>query len=313
MALYAIDLRPGDEVIVTPRTFIASASCIVMRGGKPVFSDVDANSQNITAESIARVATPRTLAIIAVHLAGWPCDMDPIMALAEKYGLKVIEDAAQSIGAIYQKDKVSYKAGSMGDFGCFSFFPTKNLGCYGDGGMISIPHNKEIADRIRHLRVHGSGKTYFHEEIGINSRLDAVQAAILRVRIRHLEDWNEERRIVAERYMLLFREKGLLDTLTPPVEVEGNRHVYHQYVVKTEKRDELQSYLEDRGISTRVYYPLPLHLQHCFSYLGYKEGDFPVSEKLASSVLALPIFPELLPEEQERVVEEIAGFYGRQS
>jgi dTDP-4-amino-4,6-dideoxygalactose transaminase len=177
--------------------------------------------------------------------------------------------------------------------------------------MVSVPSGKEVADRVRSLRVHGSGKTYFHEEVGINSRLDAMQAAILRVRLRHLEEWNEERRIVAERYMLLFREKGLLGKITPPAEDEGNRHVYHQYVVKAERRDELQAYLEDRGVVTRVYYPLPLHLQHCFSYLGYKEGDFPVSEKLADLVLALPVFPELLPEEQERTVEEIAGFYGR--
>jgi dTDP-4-amino-4,6-dideoxygalactose transaminase len=177
--------------------------------------------------------------------------------------------------------------------------------------MVSIPHGKEGAERIKSLRVHGSGKTYFHDEVGINSRLDAVQAAILRVRLRHLEEWNEERRIVAERYMILFKEKGLLDKVTLPVEAAGNRHVYHQYVVKAERRDDLQAYLEERGVVTRVYYPLPLHLQHCFSYLGYKEGDFPVSEMLTDTVLALPIFPELLPEEQERVVEEIAGFYGR--
>ena len=194
----------------------------------------------------------------------------------------------------------------------FLFFPTKNLGCYGDGGMVSVPDRDDLAARLKSLRVHGSGMTYYHEELGLNSRLDAIQAAILRVRLRHLEEWNEERRIVAERYMLLLGEKGLLEKVTPPAEQPGNRHVYHQYVVCAENRDELQNYLDGRGIVTRVYYPLPLHLQHCFASLGYREGDFPVSEKLSKNVLALPMFPELLPEEQERVVDGIAEFYGGQ-
>ena len=241
------------------------------------------------------------------------CRLELIRDELKERGIVLVEDCAQAIGAHRMIEKKVCRAGSVGDLGCFSFFPTKNLGCYGDGGMVSIPGSKVISDRIRSLRVHGSGKTYFHDEVGINSRLDALQAAILRVRLRHLEEWNEERRIVAERYMLLFREKGLLGNITPPAEDDGNRHVYHQYVIKAERRDELQAYLEERGVVTRVYYPLPLHLQHCFSDLGYKEGDFPVSEKLAGSVLALPIFPELLPEEQERTVEEIAGFYGRHS
>lgn len=175
--------------------------------------------------------------------------------------------------------------------------------------MVSIPHDSKRAARIKSLRVHGSGKTYYHDEVGINSRLDAIQAAILRVRLRHLEEWNEERRLVAERYRLLFGEKGLLDVVTPPAEDAGNRHVYHQYVVRVKDRDELQKFLDERGIVTRVYYPLPLHLQDCFSSAGYKKGDFPVSEMLSDEVLALPIFPELLPEEQERVVKEIAAFY----
>ena len=311
LALMALDLKEGDEVITTPFTFFATASCITRNGAKPVFADVDPDTYNLDMKSVMEKITPRTRAVLPVHLFGQMCRLELIKDELKERGIVLVEDCAQAIGAHRMIDKKICRAGSVGDIGCFSFFPTKNLGCYGDGGMVSVPHDKETADRIRSLRVHGSGKTYFHEEVGINSRLDALQAAILRVRLRHLEEWNEERRIVAERYMLLFREKGLLDHISPPVEDEGNRHVYHQYVVKAERRDELQAYLDERGIVTRVYYPLPLHLQHCFSYLGYKAGDFPVSEKLAESVLALPIFPELLPEEQERTVEEIAGFYGR--
>ena len=311
LALMSLDLKEGDEVITTPFTFFATGSCITRNGAKPVFADVDPDTYNIDMNSVMEKITPRTRAVLPVHLFGQMCRLELIRDELKERGIALIEDCAQAIGAHRMIEKKICRAGSVGDLGCFSFFPTKNLGCYGDGGMVSIPSGKEVADRVRSLRVHGSGKTYFHEEVGINSRLDAMQAAILRVRLRHLEEWSEERRIVAERYMLLFREKGLLGRITPPAEDEGNRHVYHQYVVKAERRDELQAYLEDRGVVTRVYYPLPLHLQHCFSYLGYKEGDFPVSEKLADLVLALPIFPELLPEEQERTVEEIAGFYGR--
>ena len=313
LAIMSLDLKEGDEVITTPFTFFATASCITRNGAKPVFADVDPDTYNLSMESVMEKITPRTKAVLPVHLFGQICKLELIKDELRQKGIALIEDCAQAIGAHRIIDKKICRAGSIGDLGCFSFFPTKNLGCYGDGGMVSIPHGMEGTDRIKSLRVHGSGKTYFHDEVGINSRLDAVQAAILRVRLRHLEEWNEERRIVAERYMILFKEKGLLDKVTPPVEEDGNRHVYHQYVVKAERRDELQAYLEECGVATRVYYPLPLHLQHCFSYLGYKEGDFPVSEMLAGTVLALPIFPELLPEEQERVVEEIAGFYGRHS
>ncbi len=311
LALMSLDLKEGDEVITTPFTFFATASCITRNGAKPVFADVDPDTYNLSMESVLDKITPRTRAVLPVHLFGQTCKLEIIRDDLRQKGITLIEDCAQAIGAHRIIDKKICRAGSIGDLGCFSFFPTKNLGCYGDGGMLSVPHSRETAERIKSLRVHGSGKTYFHEEVGINSRLDAVQAAILRVRLRHLEEWNEERRIVAERYMLLFREKKLLEMITPPAEEAGNRHVYHQYVVRAERRDELQAYLDERGVVTRVYYPLPLHLQHCFSYLGYKEGDFPVSEMLAGNVLALPIFPELLPEEQERVVEEIAGFYRR--
>ncbi len=312
LALMSLDLEEGDEVITTPFTFFATASCITRNGGIPVFADVDPATYNLSMESVLDKITPRTKAVLPVHLFGQTCRLEVIADELKEKGIAIVEDCAQAIGAHRMIEGRICRAGSMGDIGCFSFFPTKNLGCYGDGGMIAVPENGACADRIKSLRTHGSGRTYFHDEVGINSRLDAIQAAVLRVRLRHLEEWNEERRIVADRYMLLFKEKGLLERISPPAEDAGNRHVYHQYVVRAEKRDELQAYLEERGIVTRVYYPLSLHLQRCFSYLGYKEGDLPVSERLSSEVLALPIFPELLPEEQERVVEEIAGFYGRQ-
>lgn len=312
LALMSLDLEEGDEVITTPFTFFATASCITRNGGIPVFADVDPATYNLSMESVLDKITPRTKAVLPVHLFGQTCRLEVITDELKEKGIAIVEDCAQAIGAHRMIEGRICRAGSMGDIGCFSFFPTKNLGCYGDGGMIAVPEDGACADRIKSLRTHGSGRTYFHDEVGINSRLDAIQAAVLRVRLRHLEEWNEERRIVADRYMLLFKEKGLLERISPPAEDAGNRHVYHQYVVRAEKRDELQAYLEERGIVTRVYYPLSLHLQRCFSYLGYKEGDLPVSERLSSEVLALPIFPELLPEEQERVVEEIAGFYGRQ-
>ncbi len=200
------------------------------------------------------------------------------------------------------------RAGTVGELGCFSFFPTKNLGCFGDGGLVSTSSEK-LHERIRSLRVHGSGKQYFHDEVGLNSRLDEIQAAILRVRLRHLEEWNEERRIVAERYRILFAEHELGEWVTPPAEAENNRHIFHQYVVRCKSRDQLKDRLAEKGITSRVYYPLSLHVQPCFRYLGYNEGDLPVSEMLTGEVLALPIFPELRPDEQERIVEEIALFY----
>ncbi|MEG1799994.1 MAG: DegT/DnrJ/EryC1/StrS family aminotransferase, partial [Synergistaceae bacterium] len=310
LAMMSLDLKPGDEVITTPFTFFATASCITRTGAKPVFADVDPYTYNLTPEAVAEKITDKTRAVIPVHLFGQMCRVDEMAEILAPKGINMVEDCAQAIGSHRMIDGKVRRAGSVGDVGCFSFFPTKNLGCYGDGGMVCVPHDEARAARIRRLRVHGAGETYYHEEVGINSRLDAIQAAILRVRLRHLEEWNEERRIVAERYMLLFAERGLLDLVTPPAEDAGNRHVYHQYVVRAKNRDELQRYLDSRGIVTRVYYPLPLHMQHCFADLGYKKGDLPVSEMLSEEVLALPIFPELLPEEQERVADEIAAFYG---
>ena len=311
LAMMALDLKPGDEVITTPFTFFATVSCITRCGGTPVFADVDPVTYNIKSEDILSKITPRTKAVLPVHLFGQMCPLEEIRDELASRGIALVEDCAQAIGAHRMIDGRVARSGSVGKMGCFSFFPTKNLGCYGDGGMVAIADDEELAARLRRLRVHGAGTTYFHEEVGLNSRLDALQAAILRVRLRHLEGWNEERRIVAGRYMMLFGEKGLLDFITPPAELPGGRHVYHQYVVRAKRRDELQKYLAERGVTTRVYYPLPLHLQHCFANLGYKKGDFPVAEALAEDVLALPMFPELLPEEQERIVSEIAGFYAK--
>lgn len=311
LAMMALDLKPGDEVITTPFTFFATVSCITRCGGTPVFADVDPVTYNIKSEDILAKITPRTKAVLPVHLFGQMCPLEEIKDELASRNIALVEDCAQAIGAHRMIGGRVARSGSVGKMGCFSFFPTKNLGCYGDGGMVAIADDEELAARIRRLRVHGAGTTYFHDEVGINSRLDALQAAILRVRLRHLEGWNEERRIVAGRYMMLFGEKGLLDFITPPAELPGGRHVYHQYVVRAKHRDELMKYLADRGITTRVYYPLPLHLQRCFANLGYKKGDFPVAEALADDVLALPMFPELLPEEQERIVSEIAGFYAK--
>ena len=311
LAMMALDLKPGDEVITTPFTFFATVSCITRCGGTPVFADVDPVTYNIKSEDILAKITPHTKAVLPVHLFGQMCPLEEIKDELASRNIALVEDCAQAIGAHRMIGGRVARSGSVGKIGCFSFFPTKNLGCYGDGGMVAIADDEELAARIRRLRVHGAGTTYFHDEVGINSRLDALQAAILRVRLRHLEGWNEERRIVAGRYMMLFGEKGLLDFVTPPAELPGGRHVYHQYVVRAKHRDELMKYLAERGITTRVYYPLPLHLQRCFANLGYKKGDFPVAEALADDVLALPMFPELLPEEQERIVSEIAGFYAK--
>lgn len=312
LAMMALDLKPGDEVITTPFSFFATASCITRTGGTPVFADVEPDSYNLSMEAVLEKIGPRTRAVLPVHIFGQCCKLELIKDELAKRGITLVEDCAQSIGAHRAAGGGFWRAGTTGDIGAFSFFPTKNLGCYGDGGMVSVPSHAELAERVKKLRVHGAGSTYFHEEIGINSRLDAMQAAILRVRLRHLEEWTEERRMAAERYMLLFGEKKLLDVVTPPAEQPGNRHVYHQYVVRVaERRDELMQFLGGRGITTRVYYPLSLHEQECFAYLGYKKGDFPVSEMLTEQVLALPMFPELTAEEQERVVSEIAAFFGR--
>ncbi|MGI6784321.1 MAG: DegT/DnrJ/EryC1/StrS family aminotransferase [Aminivibrio sp.] len=308
LALMALDIKEGDEVITTPYSFFATASCITRLGATPVFVDVDPETFNIDPHKALSAVTPRTKAFLPVHIFGQLAPLETVMDEFKARGIAVVEDAAQAFGAWRKTGDEIKRAGAWGDVGCFSFFPTKNLGCYGDGGMITAWDEKTAAS-MRKLRVHGADATYFHDEVGLNSRLDSIQAAVLRVKLRHLEEWNEERRRAAGRYYALFAEKGLIGTITPPAELPGNYHIYHQYVIKAPRRDELQAFLEERGITSRVYYPLSLHMQKCFSFLGYKEGDFPVSEQLSASTLALPVFPEITMEEQQRVVGGIAEFY----
>lgn len=310
LSLLALRVGPGDEVITTPYTFFASTSCITRLGATPVFVDVEPDSYNLRMDRVLEALTPRTKAVIPVHLFGQMCRLEEIAPTLKERGVALVEDCAQAFGTLRHLDGGILRAGAVGDLSCFSFFPTKNLGAYGDAGMVASRRD-DLADRVRNLRVHGAATTYLHDEVGLNSRLDALQAAILRVRLRHVETWNEERRAVADRYRLLFGQKGLLDVVTPPAEQAGTRHIFHQYVVRARRRDELQAFLGERGITTRVYYPLSLHLQPCFRFLGYQEGAFPVSETLSRETLALPMFPELEVAEQERVVEEIGRFYGR--
>ena len=309
LALMSLDLKPGDEVITTPFTFFATAGAIARLGATPVFADVDPATYNIDLPSAMAKITPKTRAFLPVHLFGQMCPIEGVIDELHGRGIAVIEDSAQAFGATRNVDGKILRAGTVGDVGCYSFFPTKNLGGCGDGGM-AVTCDKDRAERLRRLRVHGSGTTYYHDEVGINSRLDAIQAAILDVKLRHLEAWNEERRKVAEHYRLLFKAAGLHDYITPPAELDGNRHIYHQYVVRVhERRDELMSCLEERGCSVRVYYPLSLHLQPCFRYLGYKAGDFPVSEQLTREVMALPVYPGLTENEQEELVRHIKNFF----
>lgn len=299
LALMAYGIGPGDEVITAPFTFVATADVVLLLGATPVFVDIDPLTYNIDPNRIEPAITDRTKAIIPVHLYGQSVDLDPILDLARRYGLRVIEDTAQALGAEYKGRKV----GSLGDIACLSFFPTKNLGAYGDGGMV-LTDDPEIARRIRMLRVHGSEDKYYHKFLGLNSRLDALQAAILRVKLPHLDDWNHRRRQIAALYNELLQD---LD-LTLPHEAEFNKHVYHQYTIRVRDREGLRRHLAAAGIPTGVYYPLSLHLQEVFSGLGYREGDFPASERAAQEVLSLPIYPELEEEEVEYICDRIRAF-----
>jgi dTDP-4-amino-4,6-dideoxygalactose transaminase len=313
LALMALDIGPGDEVVTTPYSFFATASCITRLGAVPVFADIDPATYNIDLKDAAGKFTAKTKAFLPVHLFGQTVPLEEIAPLCRERGIAVVEDAAQAFGSWRKPggaDAIS-RAGVMGDIGCYSFFPTKNLGACGDAGMV-VAADPRVGERLRKLRVHGAGTTYLHEEVGLNSRLDAIQAAILRVKLRRLEEWNAERRVLADRYRLFFGAKGLAgEHVTLPVELAGNHHIYHQYVIRARRRDELMSFLEERGISARVYYPLPLHLQKCFAFLGYKVGAFPESERLSRESLALPMFNGLLAEEQERIVDAAAEFYAR--
>ncbi len=304
LALMALGIGPGDEVVTTPFTFIATASCIARLGAKPVFADIDPATYNLDPAAAAKLISKNTRAIIPVHLYGLSADMPALLALGEQHGVGLIEDAAQALGA--ECDGI--KAGNFGVIGCLSFFPSKNLGGAGDGGLLTS-NDPDLAERLRVLRVHGSRKKYRCEILGINSRLDALQAAILNAKLPHLETWTEKRRGNAERYLSLFREFGLEGRITLPLESRGMRHVYNQFVVRLRARDDLRQFLQRRAIPTEIYYPEPLHLQPAFAYLGYKSGDFPNAEAASREVLALPIYPELTEQQQAMVVSTIAEFY----
>jgi dTDP-4-amino-4,6-dideoxygalactose transaminase len=298
LSLAALDIGPGDEVITTPFTFVATANTISHAGARPMFVDIEPRTFNIAPEAIEAAVTERTKAIVPVHLYGQPAEMEAIMEIARSHGLYVIEDCAQAIGA----EENGRRVGTFGDVACFSFYPTKNLGAYGDGGMVTTD-NPDIAERVDLLRRQGGKARYYHEVLGFNSRLDEIQAALLRVKLRHLDDWQAKRRQIAARYDGLLSG---LDVVTPFVR-PGVTHVYHQYTIRVSKRDELHASLKDRGVSTMIYYPLPLHLQKMYDDLGYAKGSLPVSEQAGHEVLSLPMYPELTDEQIQGVVEAIAA------
>lgn len=302
-ALMAIRTGPGDEVITSPYSFFATAGVIVRLGAHPVFVDIDPKTFNLDPAAISAKITSRTKAIMPVHLFGRCADMEPIIAIAKSNGIHVIEDAAQAIGA---QDQQGRRAGTIGDLGCFSFFPSKNLGAFGDGGML-VTNDERLAEILKVLRVHGGKPKYYHRIVGGNFRLDALQAAILRVKLKYLTAWTEARRYNARQYRLLFEEKGLSKCASGPEDSPG--HIYNQYVARFPDRDRLQGFLREKGVETEVYYPLPLHLQEYFQGLGYSRGDFPESEAAACEALALPVYPELTEEQQRYVVERIREFY----
>lgn len=297
LALRALRIGPGDEVITTPFTFVATTEAIGMVGATPVFVDISPQTFNLDVSQLEAAITPRTRALMPVHLYGQPCDMGPILESAERHGLAVVEDAAQAIGAKYG-DRT---AGTMGDLGCLSFFPSKNLGCFGDGGMV-LTDNEELGGRVEMLRRHGGKVKYRHTELGLNSRLDDLQAAILRVKLRHLAEWTEARRRLAYRYNSLLAD---VPGVTTPTEIPDAYCVYHQYTVRVEYRDQVQDAMKREGIQTMVYYPVPLHLQEVHAYLGLGEGAFPHAEEAARTCLSLPMFPEMTHEQQDKVVEAL--------
>jgi dTDP-4-amino-4,6-dideoxygalactose transaminase len=299
LALRALDIGPGDEVLIPAYTFFATAGAVISVGARPVFVDIDPVSYEMDVTQIKSRITPQTKAIIPVHLYGHSADMDPILAIAQARGLKVIEDNAQAFGASYR----GRKTGSLGDIGCLSFFPTKNLGAFGDGGM-AVTNDPALAERMRRLRTHGWKKKYFSEEVGYNSRLDALQAAILQAKLVHVDDWNQERRQIARRYSEQLASLGLV----VPVEYDWGRHVYHLYIIRSERREQLQAFLKQKGVASEVYYPLPLHLAEPCRKLGYREGDFPQAEKASRETLALPLYPELTQNQQDEVIAAVKEF-----
>ncbi len=306
LALMALNVGPGDEVITTPYSFFATVSSITRLGATPVFVDIDPVTYNIDIEQVEAAITPRTKAIEPVHLYGQCSDMAALTAICEKRGIPVVEDAAQAIGA--EEDGV--RAGAMSAIGCFSFYPSKNLGGMGDGGFVTT-NDDALAKKLLALREHGSEEKYYHKYVGLNSRLDGFQGAVLRVKLPHLDTWTDKRRANADNYRQLFTDLGVTEQIGVPAERKNAKHIYNQYVIRIpNRRDELRAYLTEKGVGTDIYYPVPLHLQECFAYLGYKTDDMPESEKTALETLALPIYPEMKPDQQAYVAETIAGFFG---
>jgi dTDP-4-amino-4,6-dideoxygalactose transaminase len=308
LALMACEVGQGDEVITTPFTFFATAGSIVRLGAKPVFVDIDPATFNVDPLLIEGAITKRTKAIMPVHLFGQCVEMDTINQMSKHYGLAVIEDAAQAIGAGYKERR----AGSLGNIAAFSFYPSKNLGCAGDGGALTTT-DTELCEKVKSLRSHGAKKKYYHETVGINSRLDSLQAAILRAKLLYLDQWADGRRDNARRYRVLLEESDLVrkGNVRLPEESGSGLHVYNQFVIRALRRDDLRAYLAENGIGTEIYYPLPLHLQECFRDLGYSAGDLPESERAAAQALAIPIYPELEVDQQEYVVDTIFSFYNK--
>lgn len=298
LALRALDIGSGDEVITTPFTFIATTETIAAVGATPIFVDIDPVTFNLDVSQVEAKITPRTRALMPVHLFGQPCDMEHLVALAKKYSLRIIEDCAQAIGACYQGKRV----GTFGDIGCLSFFPSKNLGAFGDGGMV-VTNDPVLAERIEILRRHGGKKKYHHSEVGVNSRLDELQAAILRVKLPYLESWNACRRENASRYDKLFKN---VPGVVCPGQIDSGVSVFHQYTLRVPRRDQVQAALKEAGVASMVYYPIPLHLQEVHRSLGYQLGDFPHAEAAAAEVLSLPMYPELTAEQQEKVATALA-------
>ena len=307
IALMAIDLKPGDEVITTPFSFFATAGVIARLNAKPVFIDIQEDTYNLDPSKIEAAISDKTKAIIPVHLFGQMAAMDPIMEIANKYKLFVIEDAAQAIGS---EDEKGRRAGSVGHMGCFSFFPSKNLGGFGDAGMV-VTNDEGLANKLIKLRVHGSEPKYYHQIVGGNFRIDALQAAILSIKLDYLDQWTESRQKNAREYIEKFKENGLEKDLGLPGLKKGYRHIYNQFVLRSSKRDDLIKHLRDHNIGCEIYYPVTLSDQECFAYLNYKKGDFPVSEKAAEEVLAIPIYPELTQAQKSYIVETITGFYDK--
>lgn len=320
VALMAIDIKPGDEVIVPDYSFFATAGVVARLNAVPVFADVDPVTFNINTDDFKKKITAKTKAVVPVHLYGQSCEMDSIVQIASDNNIKIIEDAAQAIGVQYKDGKF---VGTIGDIGCFSFFPSKNLGCFGDGGLVTT-NNKDLADKLKMLRVHGGEKKYYHKMVGGNFRLDALQAAVISVKLPYLDSWSEARRKNASLYTKYFIEAGLSEEegkiefddknkiLLPKAVYKSsgvkNYHIYNQYIIRVRQRDKLKEYLTKNNIGNEIYYPVPFHQQECFSYLNYSDGDFPVSENLSKTTLALPVYPELSEEQIKYVVEKIDEF-----